>query len=75
MSTNASMVEATMNKLPSTAVIDPPALESTGREMPSTAVVARDTVLPLDPNESDEDWEERILNLCSRPRVILALRD
>lgn len=64
-----------MNKLPSTAVIDPPALESTGRAMPSTAVM-RETALPLDPNESDEDWENRVLALCSpRSPVVYGLRD
>jgi hypothetical protein len=59
----------------STAVIAPPAWDSEERVgVQSTAVLPREeSAIPLDPHESDADWEARVLRACA-PRV-LGLRD
>lgn len=66
-----------MNNLPSTAVISPPAWPALdGDSLPSTAVLPEETAVGLDPNESDEAWEARVLAACApRNRKVLALRD
>ena len=63
-----------MNKLPSTAVIDPPSWSNTGRDLPTTAEVG-ERIVALDPEESDEDWEARVIATCSPRTKVLALRD
>lgn len=60
--------------LPSTAVIDPPAATESTWTLPSTEVLA-DRALGLDPTESDESWEARVLAACSPGRVIYGVRD
>lgn len=65
-----------MTDTPTTAVIDPPAWD---REdpVPTTAILVRDEnrVTPLDPDEPDEAWTERVLAACAPRRRVLGIRD
>jgi hypothetical protein len=65
----------------STAVIAPPSGSWESSEAPqSTAVLPREEVaVGLDPNESDADWEARVLAACAPGRRVrgrvLGVRD
>jgi hypothetical protein len=65
--------------LPSTRVIARPALVldlDSSRSLPSTAVIEReDRAVDLDPNESDADWEARLIATFERRLRVFALRD